>query len=138
MSAAMTNIWIGSPSMTESISCALSNRVSQSSGACASRSSAIRPRSSRTSSQSEADASLLGMRLCVEELDKHRSEDLGVHIVALALEDARPAVLQGVGERLSRLAHPREVGSSGDHQGGRLYGARRFGRQRVVAHDPGV
>src|SRR5438132_4187079 len=45
MSAAMTNIWIGSPSITESSSSSFRNRCSQSGGACAFSSLAVRARS---------------------------------------------------------------------------------------------
>ena len=47
MSAAITNIWIGSPSITASSSSSLRNRCSQSGGACGFSSRATRPRSRR-------------------------------------------------------------------------------------------
>src|SRR5207249_1441535 len=60
MSAAITNIWIASPSITASSSSAVRNRCSQSGGACGSSISTTRARSRSRPSPAEAGSVAIG------------------------------------------------------------------------------
>ena len=155
MSAAITNIWIGSPSMIGVQQLVRPEpllpvrrrvglqQIRRSRARSRSRSAAIRARPHRSSGARVPDhRSSRARRDDPQAVGRTRRntrrEDRRVDVVPLTVEEPGPAIGERVRERLGGLAHPRQVRPAGDHERRDLDGGRPVDRQRVVAHDPRV